>query len=302
MSVHPKVVIIDDVPSNIKILYDMLSDDYDVFFSISATEGLGLIEEQLPDLVLLDIVMPEMDGYEVCRRIKSNPRTRAIPVIFVTIMDEVDDEAKGLEIGAVDYITKSARRDIVRARVRNHVELKRSRDVLERLASTDGLTGIANRRRFDEYYELQWRQSLRTGVTLSVVMVDIDFFKNYNDFYGHLAGDQCLRQIAGTLAGVVARSHDLLARYGGEEMVCLLPGTDAAGAQMISNKILTFVEALRIPHLRSQIADHVTVSIGAATGIPTADKAPSWLIEVADAALYDAKNAGRNRVAIRGTP
>jgi diguanylate cyclase (GGDEF)-like protein len=301
MNVRPRVVIVDDVPGNIKILHDILGEDYDVFFAIGGVEGLALVEEQLPDLVLLDILMPGMDGYEVCARIKANPRTASIPVIFVTAMDEVDDEAKGLAMGAIDYITKPLSAGIVRARVRNHVELKRSRDVLERLSTTDGLTGIANRRRFDEYSAFQWQQSMRTGVPLSIVFADIDYFKDYNDLYGHVAGDKCLKQVAGAAAGVVARSLDLVARYGGEELVCVLPGTDATGAQMVSNKILGFVNALAIPHARSQVADHVTVSIGVATCVPAIGKRLSALLESADEALYEAKQAGRNRVVRKET-
>ncbi|CAK0742951.1 two-component system, chemotaxis family, response regulator WspR [Gammaproteobacteria bacterium] len=301
MNARPKVVIIDDVPENILRLHKILDEDYDVFFGTSGEKGLGIVDEQLPDVILLDVLMPGMDGYEVCSRIKAAPRTAAIPIIFVTTAGQTEDEAKGLALGAIDYLVKPISPAIVKARVRNHVALKRSRDILERLSTTDGLTGIANRRRFDEYLDFQWRQSSRSGTPLSLLLTDIDYFKNFNDHYGHIQGDSCLKQVAGAIAGVVARSSDLVARYGGEEFVCLLPGTNSAGAQVIADRLLNLVRALAIPHAFSQAADHVTVSVGLTTQIPTAKGSPLHLLEAADQALYHAKNTGRNQLALNNS-
>ncbi|CAK0752781.1 two-component system, chemotaxis family, response regulator WspR [Gammaproteobacteria bacterium] len=298
MNTRPKVVIIDDIPENILSLHEILEKDYDIFFATSGTEGINIVEEQLPDVILLDVRMPGMDGYEVCVRIKSAARTATIPIIFVTTANQTEDETKGLELGAIDYLIKPVSASIVKARVRNHIDLKRSRDVLERLSTTDGLTGIANRRRFDEYLDFQWRQSMRLKYPLSLLLADVDHFKAFNDHYGHARGDVCLKQVAGAIAGVVARSSDLVARYGGEEFVCLLPGTDLDGAQLIANRLVGLVQALKIPHAFAPEANCVTVSVGLTTKIPTPTELSLQLIETADQALYRAKHAGRNQISI----
>jgi len=240
--------------------------------------------------------MPEMDGYQVCEQLKADKRTSSIPVIFVTAMDQEANESKGLSVGAIDYLAKPIRLPIVKARVRNHLELKRYRDFLENLSLTDGLMGIANRRRLDEAIDSEWRRSKRNQTLLSLVLMDIDHFKGYNDRYGHLAGDDCLRYLARTLAECVRRPSDLVARYGGEEFACLLADTDGDGAMWMANQMRDKVSYLKIPYEGYAVADHVTLSFGVATMLPAVGQSFFDLIRRADGFLYEAKRAGRNLI------
>ncbi len=294
---RPRILIVDDIPANIKSLNAILADDYNVIFATDWRKGLELAGRMSPDIVLLDIMMPDMDGYEICRRLKSESETREIPVIFITALDSEADEEKGLSYGAADYITKPFRPAIVRLRVRNHLQLKLQRDRLESLTMTDGMTEIANRRRFDQHLDEEWRRCARMHIPLSAIMMDIDNFKAFNDNYGHTAGDDCIRDIAQALARVPTRAGDLVARYGGEEFACLLPGTDAEGALTIAERLLDAVNDLAIPHAWSNVTDSVSISAGVGTVVPTGDGEPEGLIRMADEMLYKAKNAGRNRVA-----
>jgi diguanylate cyclase (GGDEF)-like protein len=241
-------------------------------------------------------MMPDMNGFETCRRLKADPLTRDIPVIFVTALDSPEDETFGLEAGAVDFISKPLNSAVVRARVRTHITLKHQADLLRSMSFVDGLTGVANRRQFDEALQREWRACLRTGTSLALIMIDIDYFKQFNDTYGHPAGDACLRAIAGILNGEISRSHDLIARYGGEEFVCLLPDINLAGAQIKAEQLRQVVHSLSIPHAASSTAPVVTVSVGLALFIPSSELTPEQLVAAADAELYTAKRAGRNRV------
>lgn len=290
-------MIVDDIPANIKSLNAILADDYNIVFATDWRKGLELAGRMSPDIVLLDIMMPDMDGYEICRRLKSESETREIPVIFITALDSEADEEKGLSYGAADYITKPFRPAIVRLRVRNHLQLKLQRDRLESLTMTDGMTEIANRRRFDRHLDEEWRRCARMHIPLSAIMMDIDRFKAFNDNYGHTAGDDCIRDIALALATVPTRAGDLVARYGGEEFACLLPGTDAEGALTIAERLLDAVNDLAIPHAWSNVTGAVSISAGVGTVVPTGDGDSEELIRMADEMLYKAKNAGRNRVA-----
>ena len=290
------ILIVDDERVNIEVLGESLSTDYEILVATSGPEALKIAFEQIPDLILLDIVIPDMDGYEVCARLKADPRTRPVPVIIITAMNQELDEAKGLSAGAIDYITKPIRPLTVKARVNNHMQLKRYQDFLEDLSTTDGLTGISNRRKFDEFLLREWGRALRNQTPLSLVMIDIDYFKAYNDHYSHLAGDDCLRMLARTIAGSVRRPTDLVARYGGEEIACLLPEVDQEGAIWVANQILERVENLKVPHTFSAAADHITVSIGVATVTPKLGENPTGLIQQADDLLYEAKRNGRNQV------
>jgi diguanylate cyclase (GGDEF)-like protein len=296
------ILIADDAVQNIEILDGILRADYEILFATNGKDALKIANEQDPDLILLDVVMPDMDGYGVCARLKEDERTRDIPVIFVTARDHEEDESRGLNAGAVDYIAKPVRSSIVKARVRNHLELKRYRDYLKALSTIDGLTGISNRRHFDEVLKNEWRRARRCLNSVSLLMMDIDFFKAYNDNYGHLAGDDCLRRLAKGLTEVLRRPADLVARYGGEEFALLLPETGRDGAAHMADRIQKKTKYLNIPHAYSQVADHVTLSIGAATMVPADSTTPSDLISNADALLYEAKNAGRNRVKAREIP
>ncbi|MBP2304971.1 diguanylate cyclase [Azospirillum melinis] len=293
---RPKILVVDDIPSNVHVLSRILKDDYDIYFATDGEKALDLVQARMPDLVLLDIMMPGMDGFEVCRRIKADPAIHDIPVIFISAKSEVEDETRGLEVGAIDFITKPISPPIVKARVRNHLLLKRQTDLLRSLSFLDGLTGIANRRRFDDTMAREWRRCARSNLPLSLIILDVDHFKAYNDHYGHQAGDECLRVVAELLSDRAKRPSDLVARYGGEEFVCLLPETDGPGAVRVAEGFRTGVAECRIPHAQSPVIPHVTISLGVATVIPSADGSPEQLAEMADQLLYRAKRTGRNRV------
>jgi diguanylate cyclase (GGDEF)-like protein len=293
----PLILIVDDTPTNIQVLAEGLRADYRVKVATSGKTALDVVAKQgAPDLILLDVMMPEMDGYEVCRQLKQNSETSGIPVIFVTARNEVSDEERGLRLGAVDYITKPFHLSIVRARLQNHLKLKQMTKLLETMAWLDGLTCIPNRRRFDEALDTEWKRAQRTSAPLSLIMVDIDHFKEYNDNYGHGAGDACLKRVASELAASVTRAGDFVARYGGEEFVLLMPETDSKGAYMLAELLRSRTEELRIPHGHSSASCWVTISVGFASVIPSAEANASTLLEEADRMLYQAKNAGRNRV------
>lgn len=296
MNEQPTVLAIDDVPANLKLLGQILSPQYRFLMATSGAAGLEVARVQRPDIILLDVVMPEMDGHAVCLALKGNPTTAHIPVIFITALKEETDETYGLEIGAIDYITKPFSPGIVKARVKNHLDLKRYRDLLEGLATTDGLTGIANRRHFDDALDREWRSADRRQAPLSLILMDIDFFKLYNDHYGHVQGDDCLRAVGQALANEPRRSTEFVARYGGEEFVCVLPDTDLDGARHVAHDLLTCVRSLQRPHEKSAAAPHVTLSLGVACIVPSAGTEPGELVRQADAALYAAKKNGRNQV------
>jgi diguanylate cyclase (GGDEF)-like protein len=293
----PEILIVDDDPRNVKFLGPELMDYYKVRFATSGEKALEIAgSEPAPDLILLDIAMPAMDGYMVCKKLKENEKTKNIPVIFITAKDEIEDEVRGFELGAMDYITKPISLPIVRARVNTHVTLKKKSDYLEKLTCQDGLTNIANRRRFDDFFQQEWSRAARTQKAISVILMDVDYFKSYNDNYGHLAGDAVLTSVARALSGAPARNTDLVARFGGEEFIAVLPETNIEYAEAIAEKMRSNVESLSIPHAHSLASDKISVSFGVATTIPCRDAIPSDLIKAADAALYKAKEAGRNRV------
>jgi diguanylate cyclase (GGDEF)-like protein len=250
----------------------------------------------LPDLILLDVLMPGIDGYEVCRMLKDDRLLADVPVIFTTGLDDHDAEAKGLSLGAIDYVTKPIHPIVLRARVRNHIELKRLRDQLAQMAVTDALTGLSNRRRLEQTLEVETARLARTSDWLSVLMIDIDFFKLFNDTYGHPAGDRCIAMVAAALSRAVRRASDLTARYGGEEFACVLPGSDPEAALMVAKEIHAQVHSLSIPHMGSTISSCVTVSIGIASARCLPGMAAELWIGNADHQLYLSKSGGRNRI------
>jgi diguanylate cyclase (GGDEF)-like protein len=292
---RPRILVVDDQPSNIQTLYQVLKGDYDVAMATDGSQAIELCQRRPPDLVLLDVVMPGIDGFEVCRRLKVDPATRDVPVIFVTARDSTEDETLGLEVGAVDFITKPVNPPVVRARVRTHVALKRQADLLRSMAFNDGLTGVANRRWFDERLQVEWLRCRRNKLPLSLILLDLDHFKAYNDHYGHQAGDDCLRAVAAAMKSRLGRPADLLARYGGEEFVCLLPETPTDGARAKAEDLGRAVLDLALAHADSPTAPVVTISRGVATASPALDGSPNDLLQRADAQLYAAKRAGRNR-------
>ncbi|WP_429527126.1 diguanylate cyclase [Pseudomonas frederiksbergensis] len=293
---RPKLLIVDDQPTNIRVLHELFREDFDVFMATSGEQAITVCQAQQPDLILLDVVMEGMDGYEVCRRLKADPQTQGIPIIFITAQQQESEELLGLELGAVDFISKPINPVIVKARVRTHLTLKLQSDLLRSMAMMDGLTGVANRRKFDEDISADWRQCFREQKPLSLILADVDFFKRYNDRYGHQAGDGCLRSVARALSETVGRPYDLVARYGGEEFVCVLPKTDLSGAVEIAQRMQERVRALGIEHAASDVDRVVTISLGVATLIPAVDLEYQALVEAADKQLYKAKSAGRGRV------
>jgi len=291
------VLLVDDVPKNLQLLGNALkSEDLKVAFATNGKAALEYVEKKQPDLVLLDIMMPEMDGYEVCKCLKGDPKTMHIPIIFITAMSDSDDEYYGFELGGIDYITKPFDPKLVRARVESQLRLKRKTDLLEKLSSIDGLTEIPNRRRFDETIRNEWARTRRAQSNISLVLVDIDFFKQYNDHYGHAAGDKCLQKVAKTLNNSVRRPADFVARYGGEEFVAILPEIDHEDAFSMANQLKENISNLALPHEASKISDYVTISLGLATTIPQQDQGHEQLLEMADKYLYEAKSSGRNQV------
>ena len=290
-----KILMVDDEHLNLEMLVSLLGNDYRVLVAKSGQQALTVVANNPPDLILLDIMMPVMDGYEVCRRLKEKHTTRDIPVIFLSALQDVASETRGFELGAVDYITKPFRGATVRARVRTHLDLKRKADLLEKLAFLDGLTEIPNRRSFETILEREWGTALRRQEHISLVMMDVDMFKQYNDHYGHGAGDDCLHRVAQALVRTLSRAGDFAARYGGEEFVAVLPGTDKAGAENMTEQIRAAVEALEISHAKSKVSAFVTISLGVATVIPENRFQPGILKETADQMLYQAKEGGRNR-------
>jgi diguanylate cyclase (GGDEF)-like protein len=295
-TMQQRVLIVDDEPANIHSLAEALGAAYDLRFATDAAQALELARTLAFDLVLLDVVMPGMDGFDALRHLKIDAATREVPVIFVTSMGEVADEERGFALGAVDYITKPVSAPLVRARVRTHIELKRQRDLLAQRALVDGLTGIANRRRFDEALEQRWQLTVRERVPLLLALIDVDKFKQYNDHYGHAAGDDCLKRIAGVLHATFTHGGELAARIGGEEFALLLPGGHAE-AQL--QRLLHGVRELDIAHACSDASARVSVSAGAIEMVPTPDASPRALLETADQLLYLAKRDGRNRCMLR---
>lgn len=291
MSEKPIILIVDDVPSNIKVLANCLKNDYQIKVATGGHDCLRLaISDPIPDLILLDIEMPDLGGYEVCQKLQSQPHTRDTPIIFVTARDEDRNEELGLKLGAVDYITKPVRPSIVLARVNTHITLKKQRDMLKAIALKDQLTGLYNRYYLLEAAEQRMANAVRHGDPLSILLLDVDHFKQINDGYGHLVGDIVLQRLAMQLAEI-CRKEDIAARYGGEEFVVLLGHCDSTAAALKAEMVRKKIEALEPEGILT------TISIGVAQ-LGSGDETVERLLDRADKALYEAKNLGRNQVVI----
>ena len=309
------VLLIEDTMTSATVVAHQLSKlGLETQHARDGEAGLALFKQLRPDLVLLDIIMPGLDGFEVARRIRQLEKDGEwTPIIFLTARTSDEDLEHGIEVGGDDYLIKPVSEVVLAAKVRamqrlaqmrySLVVLTRRLDEanreLTRLTSVDGLTGIANRRCFDETIAREGQRARRNRLPLSVLMVDVDYFKQYNDSYGHQGGDDCLRQVAASLQSLLKRPGDLVARFGGEEFVVVLPETNAVGARRVAEEMRGAVEALGLPHAASPGGKGVTVSVGVATAYPSPDDdagGVEQLLAGADRALYSAKNAGRNRV------
>jgi diguanylate cyclase (GGDEF)-like protein len=298
------IMIVDDNPQNLRLLVELLKEKgHIVRPAPNGKHAISVAEKEEIDLILLDIMMPDMNGYEVCRYFKSEASTLHIPIIFLSALGETFNKIKAFKEGGVDYIAKPFQAEEVLARIDTHLKIKYLQDELEhknqeleKLVNIDGLTNIPNRRFFDYYLEKEWKLSIRRKRRLSLIMADIDFFKLYNDYYGHLKGDDCLKKVANVFSKALTRPADLPARYGGEEFAIILPETDEHGATSVAKGIFKTLEKENIPHKNSKISNSVTCSMGIITLLPTAQDTIENFIEKADLALYQAKNGGRNRI------
>ncbi|MCL2628903.1 MAG: diguanylate cyclase [Oscillospiraceae bacterium] len=300
MSEHKKeftILITDDEKFNLDILGSILSPHYNILISKNGTRALELAKLNAPDLILLDVVMPDMTGFEVITKLKESNDTVNIPVIFITGLSDPADEEKGFFLGAVDYITKPFNKAIVKARVNTHIKIIDQMRTIERIGLIDPLTKIANRRGFETRMNAEWGRSIREQTPISFMLMDIDKFKNYNDTYGHQQGDVALKTFAETASHTLKRTNDFIARWGGEEFVILLSNTDIQGAEEVAENVRKAIESIDIPNEDGYITK-VTVSIGLNSVVPTAETSTDDFIKNADKALYDAKEGGRNRVVL----
>lgn len=310
-----RLLVVDDDVGSVRLLASIVQEFGEVYFATNGDEAVAMVQDKRPDLVLLDAEMPGMNGFAACEAIKSDPIFADLPILFVTAHSDVEIEAAALGMGAVDFISKPISPPIVKARVRTHLALKQRTDELHRLAAVDGLTGIANRRAFDAMLAQEWRRARRASAPLSLMLIDVDHFKRYNDFYGHQAGDDCLRAVADALATMPNRAGELVARYGGEEFAVILPACAPENALKLAERMRKAVVDMDIPHAASDTGANVTISLGVAgfvqdwepmvgrllaqpAGFLVAEQAVEGaeaLIAAADAALYEAKRSGRNR-------
>ena len=314
------VLLIDDQAIVAEAIRRMLADqpDLELLHCADVARALPMARDVRPSVILQDLVMPGAEGFTLVRYFRADPQLANIPIIVLSSKEEPRDKSRAFELGASDYLVKIPDRIELLARIRAHArsftaqrerdeafhalealkaELEATNVQLQLLTVTDALTGLANRRHLDSVLEREWRRCQRERVPLSLVLIDIDYFKKYNDAYGHPAGDACLQRVAGALQSKVRRPADLVARYGGEEFAIVLPNTHAAGAATVAEALRAAVAELQLEHRASDVASHVTLSLGIASGVPDAAGSVAKLIADADGALYEAKRGGRNRFA-----
>ncbi|HZF20620.1 MAG TPA: diguanylate cyclase [Burkholderiales bacterium] len=305
-----KVLIVDDSPTIRAALRTLVEKmGHSVIDAEDGSKGLATYRDSRPDLVLIDVVMPVMDGYDAARQMRQIRPDEWIPIIFLSSKEADQDLDRAIEAGGDDYLVKPVSFVVLNAKIRalQRIEATRvklldtSRELaaanreLENLSRQDGLTGIANRRHFDSYLLTEMKRASRERQPLSLILADVDYFKAYNDYYGHQAGDDCLRQVASALKSVGKRPADLAARYGGEEFAIVLPATALEGAVDVAKSLARAIEGLAIAHVRSGVSDKISLSQGVASLVPGNDTRPESIIELADQALYQAKQQGRNR-------
>ncbi|MCL2181118.1 MAG: diguanylate cyclase [Treponema sp.] len=294
--VKNKILIVDDEKANLKILTHILGSEYTIYTATNGASALEKAKELLPDLILLDILMPEMDGYQTLSAIKNSEQLKNIPVVFTTGLDSDEDEEKGLSLDAADYITKPFSSPIVKLRVRNQIQIVNQLRVIESLSMIDQLTQIPNRRNFDYRLNVEWKQAIREQQPISLLMIDLDKFKDLNDIFGHQNGDFALKTIAELFKKSLRRPADFTARWGGEEFIVLLPNTHLDGALEVAEMIRSDAEKTSIV-FSGGAQSNITLSIGVTSIVPKQDSNKEAFLSKADKALYHAKESGRNRVA-----
>ncbi|RCJ33850.1 diguanylate cyclase response regulator [Nostoc punctiforme NIES-2108] len=297
------VLIVDDEPFIRLILRHFLErEGYQIAEAQNGIEAINVFKQLHPDIVLLDAIMPDMDGFECCTQLELLDCNKHTPILMITGLDDQESVDRAFTVGAIDFVTKPIHWAVLRQRVKRLIQQSQLQQKLEavnlelqRLVTIDGLTQIANRRRFEEYFSQEWQLLKREQRPLSLILCDVDFFKLYNDTYGHRVGDRCLQKIAQAIKDMIKRPGDLVARYGGEEFAVILPNTDTKGATHVADEICHAVRGLAIPHQNSQVSPYVTISVGFTTEIPQPDSDLEEMIATADRALYKAKAAGRDR-------
>ena len=304
-----KILLVDDTRTDRLIMMAYLNKlGHEVVCGEDGQQAIRLYKSERPDLVIMDVIMPVMDGHQAATRIRENDDTW-IPIIFLSARVDPEDIARGIDAGGDDYLTKPVDHTVLAAKMKamqrisamRHrllevsAELEKANDELRQLAHVDGLTGLSNRRYLDQFLRMEISRSRRYQQPLAVILADVDYFKRFNDHYGHLHGDDCLKKIARAQTAVCQRSTDLVARYGGEEFAIILPDTDVHSAEIMAERLRSSVQALAIQHEYSDVAKVCTLSLGVASGIPGSDSQAENLLQQADAALYQAKQTGRNR-------
>lgn len=303
---HRILLVDDDLVVRARVSESLTQDGFEVILAKDGNDGMMAYQQHRPDLILVDAVMPILDGFEFCQQLK-NLGDRLTPILMITSLDDNESVDRAFASGATDYITKPINLSILRQRVRNLIrqshliknqlnELQQANQNLQLLANLDSLTKLANRRGFDDYMQREWERMQRIRAPLSLIMCDVDFFKNYNDCYLHPTGDKCLIEVATAMRNTVRRTGDLVARYGGEEFAIVLPNTNALGAVSVAENIRSAIKNLQITHEASSVCPYVTISVGVSTIIPTQENDFQTLIHAADRALYQAKSQGRDRV------
>ena len=298
------VLIVDDEPfMRMQLRLSLQYEGYRTAEAQDGREALIVFQQLHPDIVLLDAIMPDMDGFDCCTQLQSLDASKYTPILMITGLEDQESVDRAFEVGAIDYVTKPIHWPVLRQRVKRLIQqsqlqrqLEAANQELQRLVTIDELTQVANRRRFEEYCAQEWQRLAREQLPLSLILCDVDFFKSYNDTYGHQAGDRCLQEIAQAIKNTVKRPADLVARYGGEEFAVILPQTDAEGALILAQTICYAVRTLAIPHKNSQVSSDVSISAGVATEIPQPNSDFQTIIAAADRALYQAKTQGRDRV------
>jgi diguanylate cyclase (GGDEF)-like protein len=294
-----KVLIVDDEKANRKILKELLQDEATIIFAKNGEQAIELARKHLPDLILLDVIMPDRSGFDVIEDIKNDKQTMNISVIFVTGLANSDDEERGFDLGGCDYIYKPFKANIVIARVMMHLELIKQRKMLNEIAHIDALTGISNRRKMDVVLADELAANKRDKNKLAVALIDVDYFKPYNDNYGHGAGDAALKKLATSFREVLQRPRDFAARYGGEEFLIILPNSSVEGTELIISNIVQALADKEIKHEHSKASDLLTISIGAVLVGDEQSITPADVLLQADKLLYQAKQNGRNQLVIK---